>query len=137
MSAIRLKLTDYLNQRGLSREALTEAIAPETLSQLVREETLQHQVDLSTLAAVVEVLRQLTGEQTNPGDLLEFVSTVDENQRESSSVDSPSPALSQGRKISLSEAKNMAQQAIADEERRRNEFYQLEAKREIYWEDEE
>lgn len=135
-----MKLADYLKERGFTREELSEAtrdIVPETLSQLVLEENPQNSLDLPALAALVEGLRKLTGEETRPGELLEFVPESDNSNPENKSVISAISQKPRGRKISLSEAKRIAMQAAVDADRERIELARWEAERESMWEEKE
>ncbi|MDF0553238.1 hypothetical protein [Kamptonema sp. UHCC 0994] len=77
MSEIRLKLAEYLQYRCLTPEKLIQAVgtdsSPAMIYQLVKHGNEQHQIDLSTLAAIIQGLGKLTGLAVGIEDVLEFV----------------------------------------------------------------
>lgn len=77
MSEIRLTIAEYLQKRGLTPERLVEAVGtatqPEMVYQLVQQGDEQRQIDLSTLAAVIQGLGKLTGFPVGIEEVLKFI----------------------------------------------------------------
>lgn len=77
MSEIRFKLAEYLQERCLTPEKLIKAVGTDSSSaiiyQLIKHGNEQRQIDLSTLAAIIQGLGKLTGLPVGIEDVLEFV----------------------------------------------------------------
>lgn len=77
MARVRLRLSSYLRQVGVTPAKLAVAISPtlsrNTVYRLLREENEITRLDLPTLAALMVTLRHLTGKETEFHDLLELV----------------------------------------------------------------
>lgn len=77
MSKIRFKLAEYLQERCLTPEKLIKAVGTDTspaiIYQLVKHGNEQHQIDLSTLATIIQGLGKLTGLPVGIEDVLEFI----------------------------------------------------------------
>ncbi|OCQ99711.1 hypothetical protein BCD67_14980 [Oscillatoriales cyanobacterium USR001] len=77
MSEIRFKLAKYLEDHCLTPEKLINAVGTDTspaiIYQLVKHGNEQRQIDLSTLASIVQGLGKLTGLPIGIEDVLEFV----------------------------------------------------------------
>ncbi|WP_216322935.1 helix-turn-helix domain-containing protein [Deinococcus aestuarii] len=75
MSATRWKLADFLKARGFSAYALVKASGvkqPNTIYRIARPGHEPTRVDLPTLTLILDGLRQLTGEDVQIGDILEY-----------------------------------------------------------------
>lgn len=77
MARVRLRLSAYLRQAGVTPAALAAAVSPalsrNTVYRLLREEDDISRLDFPTLAALMTALRHLTGKVTEFHDLLELV----------------------------------------------------------------
>lgn len=76
MSVVRWRLGAYLNERGLTAYALAKASGISrlnTIYRIAKEGSEPTRVDLPTLAAVIDGLRKLTGEDVQITDVLEYV----------------------------------------------------------------
>lgn len=79
MALIRLRLSTYLQEAGITPAALAAAVQPalsrNTVYRLLRQEDTITRLDFPTLSALITALRQLTGRPVDFADLLE----LDEN----------------------------------------------------------
>lgn len=76
MCTINIKLRDFLQQHGLSAYRLAkrvEGVSPKTVYAV---NAGRSRPSLDALGRIVEALRDMTGEDIKPGDLLEFVPTA-------------------------------------------------------------
>lgn len=76
MSVVRWRLGKFLEERQLTAYAVSKASGIERMSTVYRianPKTAPVRVDLPTLAAIIDGLRQLTGEEIQLTDVLEYV----------------------------------------------------------------
>ncbi|GGL79034.1 hypothetical protein GCM10010840_16130 [Deinococcus aerolatus] len=75
MSEVRWQLDSFLKARGLTAYALAKASGIQRLSTVYRiaGKDAPVRVDLPTLAALLDGLRRLTGEDVRLTDILEYV----------------------------------------------------------------
>ena len=76
MSETRWKLAKFLKDKKLSAYALAKASGikqPNTVYRIARVGYEPGRIDLSTLTAVLDGLRKLTGEEVQLSDILEYV----------------------------------------------------------------
>ena len=76
MSVVRWKLAELLEERGLTAYALTKASGINRMStvyRIAKRGSEPVRVDLPTLAAILDGLRKLTGEDVQITDILEYV----------------------------------------------------------------
>ncbi|WP_104989968.1 helix-turn-helix transcriptional regulator [Deinococcus sp. NW-56] len=80
MALIRLRLSTYLQEAGITPAALAAAVHPtlsrNTVYRLLRQEDTITRLDFPTLAALMTALRQLTGKPVDFADLLELDESV-------------------------------------------------------------
>ena len=84
MSEIRFKLAEYLQDRCLTPEKLIKAVGTDTsptiIYQLVKHGNEQRQIDLCTLAAIIQGLGKLTGLPICIEDVLESVPEISDER---------------------------------------------------------
>ncbi|GGI93500.1 helix-turn-helix domain-containing protein [Deinococcus wulumuqiensis] len=76
MSTVRWRLSEYLEQRGLTAYGLAKASGIERMGTVYRIARQGHEparVDLPTLARILDGLYSLTGEEVQLTDILEYV----------------------------------------------------------------
>lgn len=76
MSVVRWRLADFLAERNLTTYALGKAIGTtrmNTIYRIARRQEEPTRVDFFVLAAVLDGLRKLTGEDVQITDILEYV----------------------------------------------------------------
>lgn len=76
MSAVRWRLSRYLEERNLTAYALAKAGGINrmtTVYRIAKVGSEPSRVDLPTLAAILDGLRKLTGEDVQITDILEYV----------------------------------------------------------------
>ena len=76
MGAIKWKLSEYLAKKGITAYRLATTLdshtrAP-TIYRLARQDVELSRIDFNVLATVIEGLRELTGEEVEVADLLEY-----------------------------------------------------------------
>lgn len=76
VGAIKWKLSEYLAKKGITAYRLattldTHTRAP-TIYRLARQDVELSRIDFNVLATVIEGLRELTGEEVDVTDLLEY-----------------------------------------------------------------
>jgi len=76
MATFRWRLADFLNKRDISVYALAKTrgvTKMNSIYRLARKGQEPQRIDLAVLAEVITELRQLTGEEVQLADLLEYV----------------------------------------------------------------
>lgn len=76
MSVVRWRLSSYLEERNLTAYALSKASGVNrmaTMYRIAKAGSEPSRVDLPTLAAILDGLRKLTGEDVQIADILEYV----------------------------------------------------------------
>ncbi|WP_075834952.1 helix-turn-helix domain-containing protein [Deinococcus marmoris] len=76
MAAVRWRLSDVLEEHGITAYALAKAGGIDRMGTVYRIARRGHEpsrIDLPTLARIVTGLRQLTGQEIQISDILEYV----------------------------------------------------------------